>query len=98
MHAEELAGVEGKGTRLLQISRSTPLVTAALIGHKQVGMPGGLGILQGWGVESTQNQATALRDTWYVQAANADLNIRLTAHEPLDTPRFYKLMDRLKSA
>jgi hypothetical protein len=39
VHAEELAGVEGKGTRLLQISRSTPFVTAALIGHKQVRMP-----------------------------------------------------------
>ena len=38
VHAEELVGIEGKGTRLLQISRSTPLVTAAIIGHKQVGM------------------------------------------------------------
>ena len=33
--AEELAGIGGKGTKLLQISRSTPLLTAALIGHKQ---------------------------------------------------------------
>lgn len=34
--AEELEGVAGLGPRLLQISRSTPYVTAALIGHKQV--------------------------------------------------------------
>lgn len=34
--AEELLGIQGYGARLLQISRSTPYLTAALIGHKRV--------------------------------------------------------------
>ncbi len=37
--AEELDGIAGHGPRLLQISRSTPYVTAALIAHKQVEGP-----------------------------------------------------------
>jgi hypothetical protein len=33
---EEFWGILNYGTRLLQISRSTPYVSTALIGHKQV--------------------------------------------------------------
>lgn len=33
---EEFRGIQGYGARLLQISRSTPYLSAALIGHKKV--------------------------------------------------------------
>ena len=33
---EEFRGIQGYGARLLQISRSTPYLSAALIGHKRV--------------------------------------------------------------
>lgn len=36
---EEFWGIINFGTKLLQISRSTPYLTAALIGHKQVSLP-----------------------------------------------------------
>ena len=33
---EEFSGISGSGTRLLQISRSTPYLSSALVGHKRV--------------------------------------------------------------
>lgn len=35
---EEFWGIVNFGTKLLQISRSTPYLTSALIGHKQVSL------------------------------------------------------------
>jgi hypothetical protein len=33
---EEFRGILGSGTRLLQLSRSTPYLSSALVGHKRV--------------------------------------------------------------
>ena len=106
--AEELAGVASKGTKLLQISRSTPLVTAALIGHKQVRTRGSLSLAcicpvvtplvlrapsPGIPLVWKPSQANGLQ----AQATNADANVRLTTQEPLDAAHFHSLMARLKS-